>query len=92
MSKWIIVTGLVVLNGILGVGVYERLAEPKAQAQIGSSPANIATVAGIINNATVVYALDVNTGALAAIRVDVTNNRVEPVAKRNVAADLAKIR
>jgi hypothetical protein len=91
MTRWIIVAGLVVLNGMLAVGVYQRLAEPRAQAQIGvGARPDIASVAGTSNGATVVYLLDVNSGKLVALRVDVANSRVDRAAQRNVAADLQR--
>ncbi len=80
MTRWLIVAGLVVLNGMLAAGVYQRFAEPKAQAQIGGGARpDIASVAGVSNGATVVYLLDVNSGKLEALRIDVTNSRVDRV-------------
>jgi hypothetical protein len=93
MTRWIIVAGLVVLNGMLAAGVYQRFAEPKAQAQIGAGPRmDLAAVAGVSNGATVIYLLDVNSGKLAALRVDLTNSRMERLNSRDVASDLSKIR
>ncbi|HVT79333.1 MAG TPA: hypothetical protein VHM90_01640 [Phycisphaerae bacterium] len=93
MTRWIIVAGLVVLNGMLAVGAYQRLAEPKAHAQIGvGARADIAAVAGPANGATAIYMLDVNSGKLVALRLDVANNRLDRVAQRNVGQDLAQVR
>lgn len=90
MTRWIIVAGLVLLNGMLGVGVYQRLAEPKANAQIGVARTDIAAVAGPANGATIIYLLDVNSGGLVALRMDIANNRIDRVAVRNVGADLRR--
>jgi hypothetical protein len=90
MTRWIIVAGLVVLNGILGVGVYQRLVERPTQAQIGGAKIDISAVAGNANGQSIIYLLDVSSGALVAQRVDSANNRTDIVAKRNVGADLSR--
>jgi len=94
MTKWIIVAGLVVLNGILGIGVYQRIAERPAVAAggIGGAPkTDVTAVAGNTNGQTIIYMLDVNSGILIAQRVDVAQNRLDVISKRNVAGDLNAI-
>jgi len=92
MTRWIIVAGLVVLNGMLALGVYQRF-EPKANAQIGvGARADIASVAGPANGATIIYMLDVNSGKLVALRLDLANSRIERVAGRDVGQDLKQVR
>jgi len=90
MTRWILVAGLVVLNGILGAGVYQKLAERPAQAQIGGGGRNIVSIAGISNGQTVIYLLDATSGNLVATRVDVANSRFDVPMKRNVAEDLKR--
>jgi hypothetical protein len=92
MTKWLIISGLVVLNLILGTAVYQKVAERKANAQIGAQKLNIASVAGVLNGQTVIYMLDVNSGALVAVRFDANNRQINRIATRNVAADLRAIR
>ena len=91
MFRWLIVSGLVVLNGLLGVGVYSRLVERTATAQIGAPKVEIATVSGVNNGISVVYMLDVNSGSLVSYRLDIANKQIRPLAQKNVAADLARI-
>jgi hypothetical protein len=91
MTRWFIVAGLVVLNGILGVGVYQRLGERQAQAQIGAARLDVVSIAGVSNGQTVIYLLDANSGILLARRIDVANGRFDPPIRRDVGADLRKI-
>jgi len=91
MTRWIILAGLVVVNGLLGVAVYQRLAERPAQAQIGAGRVDVISVAGVSNGQTVVYMMDATSGALQAVRVDVSNGRMETVARTNVAGDMKQI-
>jgi hypothetical protein len=87
------VAGLVVLNLLLLGGVYMKFGgEKKAEAQIGKVGMDIATVAGMSNNQSIVYILDVNTGQLAAVKTDALNNRIERVAVRNVAEDMKRLK
>lgn len=93
MSKWFLVAGLALLNLVLVAGVYYRLMERPASAQIGGGhAADLASVAGINNGQTILYIMDSNTGMLHALRVDVTNRRVEPVAQANISQDLQRLR
>jgi len=92
MNKWIIVTGLLVLNLLLGAAVYERFGARTANAQIGQAKSDVASVAGFTNNQTIFYLLDVSSGKLAALRLDVNNKRIVPVTTRDVAADLKAVR
>ncbi len=75
MARWI-VAGLVVLNLVLGVGVYLRIGgEKAAYAQIGAGRSYV-TVAGTINNDNIIYVLESSTGRLAAIRVNPVDRKV----------------
>jgi hypothetical protein len=93
MTRWFILAGLVVLNGILGIGVYQRLAERPAQAQAigGGARRDVASIAGVVNGQTVIYLLDASSGLLVATRIDVANNRFDPPIRRDVGTDLRKI-
>jgi len=94
MSKWLVVCGLVFLNVVLGVGVYQHLFEQPAMAQAigaGAKP-DIVAVAGSSSGQTAVYLLDVTTGKLIALRLDVTNKQMNPVAQANVADALNRAR
>ena len=92
MTRWLLVAGLAALNLVLGAGVYMRLGlERPAQAQIGVTKPDIAAVAGTNNGQTAVYMLDVTTGHMIVLRVDITNHRVDLVAQANVADNLARI-
>jgi hypothetical protein len=92
MTKWLIVSGLVVLNLILGTAVYQRLGERKATAQIGAgAKAEIATVAGQQNGQSVIFLMNVTTGALRAYRFDMTNRQTTLVGQRNVGQDLRNV-
>jgi hypothetical protein len=88
MARWI-VAGLVVLNLMLGIGVYQRM-ESKAEAQIGRGAGNYATVAGQANMDCVVYILEVNTGRLVALKAN--GGDVKPMASRDIAKDLERIK
>jgi len=93
MTKWLIISGLAVLNLILGTAVYQKIAERTATAQIGGgAKVDIASVAGINNGQTVIYLLDVNSGKLLAYRLDVANRQTQRVGARDVAADLRNLR
>jgi hypothetical protein len=93
MSKWLILSGLVLLNLILGTAVYQKIGgERAAFAQIGAQKINIASVAGVQNGQTMIYMLDVGSGRLIAIRVDMANRTTNRVAGRDVAADLRNLR
>jgi len=88
MARWI-VAGLIVLNVLLGVGVYLRW-EPKANAQIGKGTGEYATVAGTSYNQSIVYILEVNTGKLVAVRTD--GGKVMAVAAHDVSADIKRLK
>ena len=92
MSKWFLVVGLGALNLLLAGGVYFRLAERPALAQIGVQRTDVAAVAGSTGGQTILYMLDVNTGALRAVKLDMTNRRIDLMATSDVAADLSRIR
>ena len=92
MKRWLMVSGLAVLNLLLGTAVYQRLGgEQKAQAQIGAQKAELATVAGSQNGQTCIYLMDVNTGLLLAYRLDIPNQKFQFITKRQVAADLQRV-
>jgi hypothetical protein len=88
MARWI-VAGLVVLNLMLGIGVYLRM-ESKAQAQIGRGGGAYATVSGTWGGDTYVYILELNKGHLVAIKT--SGGQVKTVAARDVAKDLERIK
>jgi hypothetical protein len=88
MARWI-VAGLVVLNVMLGIGVYLRM-ESKAQAQIGRGAGNYATVAGQANMDSVVYILEVTKGQLVALKTN--GGDVRKMAERDIAKDLERIK
>ena len=90
MARWI-VAGLIALNLMLGAGVYQRLCEQKANAQIGRGAPQIATVAGQANGSSVVYMLNVSTGELVAIRNEVAKG-VTVIDRVDVAAAITRIR
>ena len=91
MTRWI-VAGLIVVNLLLGAGVYLRLGgETPAKAQIGGGMRNLATVAGQANNQSIVYILDVNTGILVAMDNN-PGQGVKFLARRDVAQDLKRIK
>jgi hypothetical protein len=91
MTRWIIVAGLVVLNGMLGIGVYQKMAERHAQAQIGGARLDIISIAGVSNGQTVIYLLDANSGKLIATRIDVANSQFGAPILRDVGSDLKRI-
>jgi hypothetical protein len=88
MARWI-VAGLVVLNVMLGVGVYLQM-EGRAHAAIGASGGNYVTVAGQSNLDSVVYILDVNRGQLAALKIN--GGQIKPLATRDIGKDLERIK
>ena len=90
MIKWLIVSGLLVLNFILGAGVYQSL-ERSAKAQIGGGArANIAEICGIVNNQTIIYLLETDTGKMVAVRLDITGKRLVLFGGRDVGADFKR--
>ena len=93
MTRWLIMAGLVVLNVMLGVGVYQRLAERPAQAQaIGGVPQpDLVIIAGISNGQSVIYLLNATSGRLVANRVDLATGRFDAQIIRDVGADLKRI-
>jgi hypothetical protein len=91
MTRWFIVAGLVVLNGILGVGVYQRLAERPVQAQIGAARRDVVSIAGMSNGQTVIYLLDANSGLLVATRLDVAKGTFDAPIRRDIGIDLKRI-
>ncbi len=91
MARWIVI-GLVVLNVLLGIGVYSRIGgEKTAYAQIGGAKSYIA-VAGYSAGDTVLYVLEPGTGRLVAIRTSTIDRKITLAAGRNVTADLARIK
>jgi hypothetical protein len=90
MARWI-VAGLIVLNLILGAGIYLRFGEKTAQAQIGRPAGDFATVAGQANGFSVIYILDVNNGVLAALQPDIASRSIKRVAVRNVGDDIKRL-
>jgi hypothetical protein len=91
MTRWI-VTGLVVLNVLLGVGVWMRIGgEKTAYGQIGGAK-NYVAVAGYSANETVVYVLEASTGRLAAIKTNTIDRKITLSAGRDVTADFARIK
>ena len=92
MTRWMIVAGLVVLNAILGAGVYQLL-ERKAQAGgVGPGPRpEIAVVTGMSGGQAVIYMLEPAGLRLVAQRVDVTNAKLEVIGRRDVAQDMARV-
>jgi hypothetical protein len=94
MSRWFIVAGLVIVNGILGVGVYQRLMERSTQAQmggIGGPKLDLVSIAGVSNGQPVIYIMDANSGILLARRIDLSNQRFDPPVRRDVGSDLRRI-
>ena len=88
-----IVAGLMVLNIVLGIGLYLQMGgEKTAKAEIGRPLADVATVTGTANGNTIVYILDVSSGNIAAMQTDVVNNQLKVIDRRNVAADIARIK
>jgi hypothetical protein len=91
MTRWIL-AGLIVLNVLLGAGVYLRFGgENAAYAQIGRGGGEFATVSGNNNGQAIVYILEANTGRLIAIRADPVNRKVELIGGKDVASDLARM-
>ncbi|MGN6370451.1 MAG: hypothetical protein ACTHN5_19525 [Phycisphaerae bacterium] len=93
MARWI-VAGLLVLNAILGIGVYMHLGgEQSAYAQIGGiGRGDFVSVAGYLNNDSVVYVLEPSTGRLVAISTNMANRRISVLARRNITEDLRRLR
>jgi|WetSurMetagenome_2_1015567.scaffolds.fasta_scaffold945038_2 hypothetical protein len=91
MTRWLILAGLIVLNGILAVGVYQRGLERRADAQMAGAGPDLVTIVGNAGGQTVVYTLDANTGILVARRLDITNQKFDPPIRREVTVDLRKI-
>ena len=91
MARWI-VAGLVVLNLLLGMGIYLRLGgERTAQAQIGAANGDVAAIAGNNGQTTIIYVLQASTGKLAAIRYDPVVRRTDVIAKVDVTRALQSI-
>ena len=90
MTKWI-VAGLIVLNLLLGAGLFFRMGgEKTANAQIGATQSDYTLVSGYANQQSVLYMLQLSTGRLIAIRVDPINHDIKPVAGRNVTQDIPR--
>jgi len=92
MTRWI-VAGLVVLNLLLGAGMYMRFGgERSAQAQIGGGGSDYAVVSGFNNNQTLLYIMEVRSGNMVVVRTDPVNHKAELAAIRRVGEDLAGTR
>jgi cytochrome c oxidase subunit IV len=92
MARWI-VAGLLVLNAVLGIGVYMHLgAEQSAFAQIGGVGRDYVSVAGYLNNDSVVYVLEPSSGRLVAIATNMANRRLSVLARRNITEDIRRLR
>jgi len=92
MSRWI-VAGLIVLNVLLGAGLWMRMGgEKTAMAQIGAAQSDYTAVVGYSNQQSFIYMLQLSTGRLVALRVDPINHRVDAVAAKNVTQDLTRVR
>ena len=92
MTRWI-VAGLVVLNMLLGAGVYLRLGgERTAEAQIGAGGNDFAVVSGFNNNQTLLYILETKSGNMVVVRTDPVNHKAELATIRRVGEDLAGTR
>jgi hypothetical protein len=92
MARWI-VAGLFVLNAVLGIGVYMHLGgEQSAYAQIGGVGHDYVSVAGYLNNDSVVYLLEPNSGRLVAISTNMANRRLSVLARRNITEDIRRLR
>ena len=93
MSKWLIVSGLACLNLMLGVGVYQRVLEKPASAQIGGGTRpDVVAAVGAAAGQTAVYLLDATSGRLIALKLDVTNKMMTQAAVTNVADALNRVR
>ena len=91
MARWI-VSGLVALNILLGVGLFERLGVDRAAyGQLGGNKSYIA-VAGYSIGDTVVYVLEVTSGRLVAIRTSTVDRKVTVAAGRNISADFGRVK
>jgi hypothetical protein len=90
MARWI-VAGLIVLNAILGIGVYMHLGgERSAYAQIGGVGRDFVSVAGYLNNDSVVYVLEPSSGRLIAIKASMADRSLTPLASRIITEDLRR--
>ncbi len=91
-GRWLIVAGLVFLNIVLAVGVYQRLGERSASAQgIGNARPDLVSVAGSAGGQTAIYMLDATSGKLVALKLDVQNRQLQTAASANVADVLRRI-
>ena len=92
MARWI-VAGLIVLNAVLGIGVYMHIGgEKSAYAQIGGVGRDFVSVAGYLNNDSIVYVLDPSSGRLVAIKTSLVDRRLTILARRSITDDLRRIR
>jgi hypothetical protein len=85
-------TGLIVLNVLLGIGVWMRIGgEKAAYGQVGGAK-NYVAVAGYSNNDTVVYVLEASSGHLVAIKTSTIDRKITLSAARNVTDDFNRIK
>ncbi len=90
-TKWL-VAGLIALNAILGLAVYQRFGvENKAFAQAGARK-DILSVSGYVNGQSYLYMWDTNGGMMVVVKPDPVNKKFEAIAKKDIASDLARIK
>lgn len=88
-TRWI-VAGLVGLNVMLGIGVYQRLhVDQTALAQVGGRK-DVITVAGVSGGTSVLYMYDTIGGMMVVLRPDPVNQKLDAVTQRDVSADFAR--
>ena len=90
-TKWI-VAGLVVLNGILGLAVWQHLGGERTALAQSAIRHDVLTVAGLTNGNANFYMFDTNGGVLLVVRPDANGKKLNPVAQRNVGDDFLRLK
>ena len=87
-------SALIVLNIVLLAALAVTFTSPRAEAQgLGSSAGRYLAIAGNVqarNQQAAIYLVERNTGALAVIMFNTSNNKLEVLGGRNVGQDLSR--
>jgi predicted secreted hydrolase len=88
-NRWII-AGLAAANAILGVAAWQALTPASAAFAQGRRGSDYMVLSRRTQNYLMVYALDTNTGNLAALRQDTQQKQIQVVARRDIQADFGR--
>ena len=91
MTNWV-VAGLVALNAVLGLAVYNRVFKDRpAYAQAGVRK-DVMSVSGYVNGQSYIYLWDTIGGMMVVLKPDPVNKKVDVIARKDVLGDLNRVK